>query len=519
MKAVWYGRVSSLGQVEDGSSLATQQEKCEAAIKARGWELGGDYVDAGISGAKEDRPEWQRMLADCRAGKAQALVVASLDRMARNARHAIAVTDELERLGVTVVILRENIDLSTAAGRMMRTVLAGVAEMERDLIRERSITGQRAKSRRQQWPGGQPPYGWRLDGKGREAQPAPDEDERQAIKLMVDWVTREGASTGLVAKRLGELGIRTRTGTPWNYAVVRKMLRNPALWNGEHHWGLNGVGDNGRYYKSQTKAGKPAHGEPVLIRLPEPPLTRPEFDQLQQALDRAPRAGAKQPDEVTQMLSGRVFGECGGHYLGVRVKERQGYRAIYRCQSRRRPKAGQERCSCVQVHAAKLDAAVWQAVTAKLGSRETLEALAAEWLRVGTAEDPGSVEVVARKLREQVAKLERAIERVKDDVLFADDPEDARETLARLRSQLQDTRQKLEAAQVVDPAARANAQQLTDLAQLADRAADRLASMPPAQRRELVGLLQIEVDVIGPVVAGMPEAFFIRGVLDPRSNQ
>ncbi|GAB3255759.1 recombinase family protein [Arthrobacter pigmenti] len=514
MRAAWYGRVSSLDQVEDGSSLTTQQEKCEAEIQRRGWELSGSYVDAGISGAKLDRPEWQRLLADCRAGKVGAVVVTALDRMARNARHAIEITDDLDRLGVVVVVLRENLDLSTPAGRMVRTMLAGVAEMERDLIRERSIAGQRAKSARSLWPGGKPSYGWRLDGAGKEAKPVPDPEEREIIVMVADWVTREGASTGLVAKRLNELGVRTRSGAPWSYAVVRRILSNPALVTGEHHWGLVGLDANGRYHKTQNKNGKPAHGEPVMIRMPDPPMTPERFAEVQAALGRHPRANVKQPEEATQMLSGRLFGECGSHQLGVRIKGKD--YDLYRCEGRRRPKPGEVRCSCRQIHVAKLDERVWADVVAVLGDRDRLQALAKEWLAVGTAEDPTSVETVARKLAEQLKRLERAIERAKEAWLFADDAEEARATLARLRSQREQVKRKLDAAQVVDPGAKANAERLTDLAALADRAGERLRTMGPAERRELVTLLQLEVHLTGPVVGAEPESYEVRGMLDPR---
>ena len=515
VRAAWYGRVSSTGQVDHGSSLETQQEQCEAVIKSRGWQRAGQFVDEGLSGAKDDRPQWQALLAACRSGEVQAVVVASLDRMSRNAAHAITVTTELEQLGVTLVVIREHIDLSTPAGRMMRTMLAGVAEMERDLIRERSVAGQRAKVARSTWPGGQPSYGWRLEGKGKEARPVPDAAERDALAYMVKSALA-GHSSGEIARELNRQGVPTRSGADWSHTVVRRMLRNPALATGEHRWGHIGkTGD--RYFKTQAdpRTGKPRHGDPVIIQLPEPPLDRETFDALQQALDSHPRAGQRQDNQQRQWLSMRVYGTCARHYLGILMKQRDGTRkAIYRPECRRRPKAGQPECSCRQIDAARLDAAVWAEVVGVLGDRQRLLKLAAEWTRQGTTSKADAQE--AERLGEQARKLARAVERATDEAFMAEDPEELLARVARYRSQLAEVKAKLDALQTVGPEARGNARQLTELAALADRAAERLQHFGDAERLELAELLDLRVEVAGRMVGGLPESVTVRGVLDPR---
>lgn len=515
MKAAWYGRVSSAGQVDHGSSLQTQREQCEAVIKARGWQRSGEYVDEGISGAKEDRPRWQALLAACRSGEVQAVVVASLDRMSRNAAHAITITTELERLGVTLVVIREQIDLSTPAGKMMRTMLAGVAEMERDLIRERSVAGQRAKVARAAWPGGQPSYGWRLEGKGKDARPVPDPAERDAIAYMVKSALA-GRTTGEIARELNRQAVPTRTGAEWSHTVVRRMLRNSALTTGEHRWGHIGKTE-GRYYKALTdsRTGKAKHGDPVIIDLPEPPLDRETFDALQQVLDSAPRSGQRQDNQQRQWLSTRIYGTCRRHYLGVLVLERSGVRRpIYRPECKRRRKKGQPGCDCRQIDVAKLDAAVWAEVVGVLGDRERLLKLAAEWTRNGAASEADAQEV--ERLGEQSRKLSRAIERATDEAFMADEPEELLLRVAKYRSQLADVKAKLDALQSAGPGARGNARQLTELAALADRAAERLQHFGDAERAELAELLELRVEVAGPLVGGLPESVTVRGVLDPR---
>jgi len=512
MKAAIYGRVSTVGQVERGSSLSTQREKCRHVIKSRDWTCVGEYVDEGISGAKDGRPRWQALLTACRTGEVQAVVVASLDRMSRNASDPIRVTDELERLGVVLVVIREQIDLSTPAGRMMRTMLAGVAQMERDLIRERSIAGQRAKSARGLWPGGQPGFGWVLEGEGKDARPVADLRERATLELMVK-LTLAGSTTGQVAKELDRLGHPTRSGLPWNPTVVRRILRNPTLTTGEHPWGTLGVDSRGRHHKTaKGKDGRPEHGEPILISLPEPPLDQTTFGAVQAMLDRAPRSGAKQANQQTQWLSGRLFGPCGRHYLGTVVAGRP----TYRPQCKRRPKPGQGQCECRQVGTELLDAAVWAEVVAVLGDRERLLKLAGEWLRHGTtvATEDGEVE----RLEEQARKLERAIQRTKDAAFLDDDPTESLNRAARYRSELASVRSRLDSLRLVVPQAREASGRLSELASLADRAAERLQGLRLEQRAELAELLELRVEVDGRLVAGLPEQVVIRGVLDPRAS-
>lgn len=511
MKAAIYGRVSTVGQVERGSSLSTQREKCRREIESRGWTLAGEYVDEGISGAKDDRPRWQAMLAACRTGEVQAVVVTSLDRMSRNASDAIRVTDELDRLGVALVVIREQIDLSTPTGRMMRTMLAGVAQMERDLIRERSIAGQRAKSARGQWPGGQPGFGWTLEGQGKDARPVAHPGERATLELMVK-MTLAGATTGQIARELDLLGHPTRSGKPWHPAVIRRALRNPTLTTGEHPWGTLGVDSRGRYHKTaKGKDGRPEHGEPILITLPEPPLDQTTFDAVQAMLDRAPLAGTRQPHQQTQWLTGRIFGPCGRHYLGTVVAGRP----TYRPQCKRRPKPGQGECQCRQIGVELLDGAVWAEVVAVLGDRERLLKLAGEWLRQGTTTPVPDGEV--ERLTEQARKLERAIERTKDAAFLDDDPTELLARVARYRSELASVRSRLDSLRAVAPQAREASGRLSELASLADRAAERLQSMGPAQRAELAELLELRVEVDGCLAGGLPEQVRIRGVLDPRA--
>src|SRR5579872_6414314 len=107
----------------------------------RGWTLTDEYVDAGISGTKEKRPELDRLLTDAHQRKFDAVVVWRFDRFARSVSHLLRALETFNALGVAFVSLSEQIDTTTPAGKLVFTVLGAVAELERSLITERVRAG------------------------------------------------------------------------------------------------------------------------------------------------------------------------------------------------------------------------------------------------------------------------------------------------------------------------------------------------------------------------------------------
>jgi DNA invertase Pin-like site-specific DNA recombinase len=137
MRAAIYARVSTQDQTPDNQLLPLR-----AFASARGWDA-VEYVDHGVSGAKERRPSLDAMLKAARGRKVDVIAVTKLDRLARSVHHLLAVAKELESLGVNLVVLDQAIDTTTPSGRLLFHVLASVAEFERDLIRERVVSGMR----------------------------------------------------------------------------------------------------------------------------------------------------------------------------------------------------------------------------------------------------------------------------------------------------------------------------------------------------------------------------------------
>ena len=147
-RAAIYARVSTANSGQD-PTLQTRElrEYCER----RGWSITSEYVDVGVSGSKEKRPELNKLVTDAHRRRFDVVLVWKLDRFGRSLRHLVNSLAELESLGIDFVSLRDNLDLTTPSGRLMFQIIGAMAEFERALIQERVKAGMRnarAKGRR-----------------------------------------------------------------------------------------------------------------------------------------------------------------------------------------------------------------------------------------------------------------------------------------------------------------------------------------------------------------------------------
>lgn len=139
LKIAIYARVSTKSGQDPEMQLAELREY----IRNRHWKIAGEYVDRGISGASDSRPELNRLMADANRRRFDVVVVWKFDRFARSVSHLLRALETFRALGIEFVSLSENIDTSTPTGKMVFTVLASVSELERSLIGERVRAGLR----------------------------------------------------------------------------------------------------------------------------------------------------------------------------------------------------------------------------------------------------------------------------------------------------------------------------------------------------------------------------------------
>ena len=136
-RAAIYARVST----HNGQNPEMQLNEVQAYCQSREWTVSGEYVDTGISGSKEHRPALDRLLADCRKRRVDAVVVYRYDRFARSVRQLVNALEDFRSLGIDFISLHEGVDTSTPNGRLVFGIFASIAEFERELIRDRVRSG------------------------------------------------------------------------------------------------------------------------------------------------------------------------------------------------------------------------------------------------------------------------------------------------------------------------------------------------------------------------------------------
>jgi len=131
-----YGRVSTTEQ-----NATMQLDELRAYCQRRQWEIAEEYVDTGVSGVKESRPALNRLLADAKRRKFDAVLVYRYDRFARSLRQLVNALSEFDALGIHFISLHEGVDTSTPNGRLVFGIFGSIAEFERELIRGRVRSG------------------------------------------------------------------------------------------------------------------------------------------------------------------------------------------------------------------------------------------------------------------------------------------------------------------------------------------------------------------------------------------
>lgn len=143
MKVVLYARVSTAGQDPE-----VQLQALRAHATQRGWMIVEEFVDHGYSGAKERRPALDRLMQAAWAGAVQAVMVWRFDRFARSVKHLITALESFRSLNINFISLHEQFDTSTPIGQAMFTIIGAMAQLERDIIRDRVKAGlDRARAR------------------------------------------------------------------------------------------------------------------------------------------------------------------------------------------------------------------------------------------------------------------------------------------------------------------------------------------------------------------------------------
>lgn len=222
LRVAAYARVSSASDDQLNSFAAQNQYYTSLISSKENWSMVDIYADEGITGTSaEKREDFQRLLADCRRGLIDRVLVKSISRFARNTKECLEAIRELKSLGVGVRFEKENIDTATMSGEMMTALFASFAQAESE-----SISGNMRWSYQRRMEAGtflpsSMAYGYKLVGRKIEI----DADAALVVCRIFQWYLN-GVNRIAIAKMLNEEGISSGQRKKWHSASVRYILTN-----------------------------------------------------------------------------------------------------------------------------------------------------------------------------------------------------------------------------------------------------------------------------------------------------
>ena len=314
LKVAAYARVST-DHDEQANSLESQMKYYEDYITNNpDYEYAGIYHDFGISGFKERRPGFQRMLEDARAGKIDLIITKSITRFARNTDTVLKATRELKEIGVGVFFELQNINTLSSEGELLMTVYAAFGQAESDsasdnakLAYRRRMTEGRPIQRLEKC------FGYRLAGNGEYI---PDQNAGWVVKIYE--LAAEGYTCGDIVKYLNGLGVKSAQGCKFTCSNVSRMIRS-VIYKGDFIMQQTYVDENRKQQVNRGELPK------VYIKGDHPRIVSDElWEAAQKKLEErsaylAEGSVVTDPTEENYPYINRIFCAKCGHKLSRRI--------------------------------------------------------------------------------------------------------------------------------------------------------------------------------------------------------
>ena len=319
-----YARVSSETELQC-DSLSAQVDYYEKYIKNHtGWELVEIYADKGISGTQDNRPQFQRMLEDCRNGKIDLIVTKAVSRFARNTITLVETMRELKALGIDIYFETERLHSMSESGDLMIRLLGLMAEDY-----SRSLSENVKWGIQKRYESGRAHGGFRILGYCWENnRPIIIPEEAKIVQqIYTDYLS--GMTAVSIAKKLNMQGVKTITGINWKDQAVRKILRK------EKYMGdmllQKTYTENYRTHKEIINKGQ--RRQYYVENSHEAIISKKEFQAVQKefAWRRRHKAGTERP--YSYLFSGLITcAECGqSFYRHSKLKGSKNERPIWSC--------------------------------------------------------------------------------------------------------------------------------------------------------------------------------------------
>jgi len=361
LRVAAYSRVSSSKDTML-HSLSAQVSHYSSYIQAHpGWIYCGVYADEGITGTKEDRANFVRLINDCRAGKIDLVITKSISRFARNTVTLLETVRELKLLGIGVLFEEQNINTLTSDGELMLTILASYAQ-EESLSASENQKWRIKKNFEEGMPWNGKMLGYRYDKGVYKVVP----EEAVIVKrIFADYLSGKGCVS--IMNALNREGIPSPNGCKWGKTVIMKILRQYAY---------TGNLLLQRFYRNNhlDKQTFVNHGERPMYHVEkchEAIISIDDFNATQRIIAERGEQFAKQGAKNKYPLSGRII--CGGCGKNFRRKIRA-TQVVWICATYNHE--GKNACDAKQIP----DETITQITKAVLGVTELTEDLLDEML-------------------------------------------------------------------------------------------------------------------------------------------
>lgn len=384
MNTVIYARYSA-GPRQTDQSIEGQLRVCTDFCKQRGLTVIDTYCDRHISGRTDERPEFQRLIADAKRKKFEAVVVYKTDRFARNKYDSAVYKRELKRNGIQIFYAAEAIP-DGPEGIILESLMEGLAEYYSAELAQKIKRGMHESALKCQSTGSGRPLGYRVDEQKRFQI---DPESAQTVQTIFEQYIK-GESNAAICELLNSRGLRTAQGKPFNKNSINRIIKN-RKYIGEY-----------RYHDIVVEGGMPAI------------ISKDTFNLAQAEMERRRTRKAPKSPKAEYILAGRLFcGHCKGPMQGVSGTGKSGNKWYYYYCGNTRGK--NKTCDKKQVSRDRLECAVVDFTVRYILQEEVLEELArkvhaAQERQNDTASEIAFYEKKLADNKKSIANVLRAIE-------------------------------------------------------------------------------------------------------------